>query len=460
MKYLLVIVALGLSSCIPEERIWWSPNGEFAVVITDDQLIVTNQHGEISCKTEVRRDIIPMSASWLADSSAFICVRKRKLDRWQEMKASIPASEVEMVDQMMPTVLPLLEAAARTSTDVKNLEGFIAGMSEHARSILICAIMRSYEADSAKTLQALGKFDSLLRETDIGYEFHELCLVQPNALEKPRVITASLIHAPFAPLVSPSSRFYACLRLDPEGDDAALEIRSVDQPDQSLIVSGKASIAFDWTPDGRGVVFMSPIGSDNGPLYTIQQAEVLTEKSRLLGHDDLKVKTLATALCPDHARLAVLPDGRILFATQSVQLPAVHVDGQVDSQLYLLAPDSGQLAPLPTAPGALPAFPGHFAVSPDGKTLAVVESNVDAVAVVDLASGRTQLISEPHYGWKCRTLPSWRSSSELTYATIRDGKPHWVAWTESGGVRALSAQWPETMTKGWLEKSEPTKESP
>ena len=180
----------------------------------------------------------------------------------------------------------------------------------------------------------------------------------------------------------------------------------------------------------------------------------MTDKNQLIAHDALKVKTLATALCPDHPRLAVLPDGRVLFASQTVKLPALHVDGQVDSQLYLLSPDSSQLAVLPTAPGALPAFPGHFALSPDGRKLAVVESNVDAVAVVDIATAQTQLISDPHDNWRCRTLPAWRSSSELTFAAIHDGRPHWLAWTESAGIRPLSTQWPETMTKEWLEKRE------
>ena len=244
MRTLWLLLALALSSCIPEERIWWSPNGEHAVVIANDQLIVTTHDGTIKAKTDTQGDIIPISASWLPDSSAFICVRKRKLHHWEDLKAIIPPSEVELVNQMMPTVLPLLEGAAKTSTDVKNLEGIISNMQDHARSILICALMRSYETDPDKTLQALGKFESLLRESKVEYDVHELCLAQPSALHKPKVIAASLIRAPFSPRVSPVKRFYAFLRLDNTGEDASLEIQSTDVLGQTLVVSGKASMAF------------------------------------------------------------------------------------------------------------------------------------------------------------------------------------------------------------------------
>jgi hypothetical protein len=110
---------------------------------------------------------------------------------------------------------------------------------------------------------------------------------------------------------------------------------------------------------------------------------------------------------------------------------------------------------VPTAPGDLPTELGFFTVSPDGKRVAIVESGTDAVAVLTLATGHTQIISPAQGNRSCRTKPAWRSASEVTFAawSEQDKVTRWMAWSESGGLRSLSDSWPADLTAEWIRES-------
>jgi hypothetical protein len=110
------------------------------------------------------------------------------------------------------------------------------------------------------------------------------------------------------------------------------------------------------------------------------------------------------------------------------------------------------VTPVPTAPGDLPVNLGFFTASPDGKRVAVVESETDAVAVVEIDSGKTQIISPPHPRWQCRTMPAWKSATELTFAALHDGGPAWMLWREGEPLRCISESWPKSSTAKWLEQ--------
>lgn len=172
---------------------------------------------------------------------------------------------------------------------------------------------------------------------------------------------------------------------------------------------------------------------------------------------------LALALMPTSPRVVALPDGRVLFASQPVTFPARGEGLEVAPLLFTVTADGTSLTPVPTAPGDLPANLGWFAASPDGKMVAVVESDTDAVAVVEIGSGKTEIISPVHPDWQCRTMPAWKSSTELTFAALKDGAPKWMLWKQGEGVRSLSDAWPATATKKWLEekkKEQPAEKTP
>lgn len=88
---------------------------------------------------------------------------------------------------------------------------------------------------------------------------------------------------------------------------------------------------------------------------------------------------------------------------------------------------------------------------------AVVESDSDALVVVNLDTGGMDLVSAPHPFWKCRTLPSWRNDTELTFAALDDsGKIQWMLHKTKGDFKNLSKTWPERATEAWLEYKPPS----
>jgi hypothetical protein len=117
-------------------------------------------------------------------------------------------------------------------------------------------------------------------------------------------------------------------------------------------------------------------------------------------------------------RLAVLPDGRLLFASVPITLPARTASIHPGAQFCLLDPAQPDTKPLAVEieEGSLPDDLSVFALSPDGQLVAVVEGGTDAVAVLEWATGKVKVISPAHDGWKSRMIPAWRNSRELSFA--------------------------------------------
>jgi hypothetical protein len=171
---------------------------------------------------------------------------------------------------------------------------------------------------------------------------------------------------------------------------------------------------------------------------------------------------LALAILPSPPRLAALPGGRVLFASIPATLPAPSKDVDPEPRLFVISADGKSVQAIPTAPGDLPTNLSFFAVSPDGTRVAVVESATDAVAVVELATGRTEIVSPAHPEWQCRTLPNWRSPTELTFAALSgpEGKPQWMLWSPGKGVRSISDRWLPATTEDWLSRQKAADSAP
>jgi hypothetical protein len=221
------------------------------------------------------------------------------------------------------------------------------------------------------------------------------------------------------------------------------------------------SLTFDWTPDGRSVVLAVPVSDDDKLLQTIRRTTVLDESGSPL-KENLESADLAVAIMPSAARLCVLPDGGVLFASQPAKLPALHSALDLEPRLFRVSADGKAVEEVPTVPGDLPANLSFFVPSPDGKRVAVVESDTVVVAVVELATGTTEIVAPARPGWGCRTMPAWKSSSELTFAGLdAAGAPKWMLWKSGEGVRSISEKWPDAATHSLLsEKKDPQAKPP
>lgn len=484
-RLLLTVAAVALSGCFPEERFWWSPAGDRALVSINDQLHVVTTEGALgTALPELSMEgALVKTVSWLPDGSGFVCQRVRRLASWEQTLALIPAEEATAVDQFVPVVLPLLEAATKIAKNADSLESILQVLPSGERLRFHVAFQRAWQQDPAgmeRLLTALPQGAEIVAETKkkgAGYDLSELCLFKLDAkgggAGAPVSLSRSLLMPSVIPKASPKHPYVACLKLSEKQEAATLEVLPL-EGGPAMVIARNVAGAFDWLPDGRTLVFMAPIGGGDGEkLQSIHRITVVQENGALMkpsyetqaDGSSVRIKasdrlaepvTLATAIMLNRPALQALPDGRVLFASQPATLPAAGTGPGLEPRLYVIAADGQSVKAVPTAPGDLPTNLGYFVVSPDGKHIAVVESDTDALAVVETNSGKTQIISSPHPGWQCETIPAWKSATDLSFAALgSDAKtPQWMMWSASAGVRSLSATWPAATTAKWLQHKE------
>lgn len=476
----LLLSLLFLAGCFPEERAWWSPRGDRALVRLADGLHLADAEGRLGARLLETGEV--QGVSWLAEGDGFVALHTRLVHTWEATRALLPAAEVQAVESLLPLVLPLLEAAGR---DAGALNDLVNGLSEQQNRRFAAALRVQHErmpAEIETRLRALPKgaeMATALGRPEAGHAVQELLRVQldeTGRVSQSQPLLRRLLKPLLLPRVSPRQPLLAFLSLDDDGRQPVLEVLPLNGG-PGHIVARQVSAAFDWTPDGRSLVFMAPLGGEGEKLVSVLRLEVATAdgvplRPRLeIGPDGKPVEqrgpdrlgdpvTLATALQFNRPLLQVLADGRVLFASLPVTLPAVTPDPELAPRLFVA--DGKTVTAVPTAPGDLPANLGWFTASPDGQHVAIVESETDAVAVVELATGATHILSPAHPGWQCRTLPAWKSATELTYAALHDAAPAWLRWRADGDTRRLSEGWSADATAAWLEhkKADATPSAP
>ncbi len=469
------LALLLLCGCLPEERFWWAPDGARALVRLPDGLHVARADGSLSeaLKLELgSEDDLPSRVSWLPDGNGFVVNRVRTFATWAEVLKLLPESEVKEVEQLASAIPGMLEVWAATGADGSTPDTVLGWLPVKDKETLSAAFYRACELKKESmeaVLRRAPKGEEILEELHGNtrpFHVQELCLVKIEGdavVAEPVPLTRSLRTILF-PKVSPKHRAVAYFHGLADGESAALEVVSLDGGMPLLVASG-ISASHDWSPDGRSLVYVAPVlGKADAPLKRIQRQKVLGDDGVPLlpaGGDALHERmlqgpvNLALAIIAGTPRVISLPDGRVLFASQPATLPVAGDGLEVAPLLYTVTPDGKKVQAVSTAPGDLPANLGFYAVSPDGRRLAVVESETDALAVVDLESGRTEILSPAHPDWQGRTMPQWKSATELTFAALHDGSPQWMLWTEGGGVKCISNTWKPSGTSGWLKEKKP-----
>ena len=470
-RIFLYVLVLSLSGCLPEERFWWSPDGTRAAVVVNDQLHLVRADGELgtpligSLGAEAS---LPKRVNWLPDGRGMVLHRVRKLATWEQARALISDDEVSRIERLATTMPSLLNAAAAFAGDADSLDTLLTTLSRSGRELAPTAFFCAHAKQKAvleAALLAIPNGAAILekmRQEATPFRVHEICLLmlrEDRLEEDPHALVRS-VNPVLLPVVSPKFPVVAYWRMLGEEGKVGLEVCTLDGQSR-LEVARSTAATFDWSADGRSLVFASPASGDDTLLHTIQRVTVLQESGALMeprGDGEASPRklappvNLALAILPSPPRLAALPDGRVLFASVPATLPAVSKEVNPEPRLFVISADGRSVQPVPTAPGDLPTNLSFFVVSPDGKRVAVVESATDAVAVVELATGRTEIVSPAHPDWQCRTLPNWKSATELTFAALSGpkGKPQWMVWSPGIGARGISDRWSPAATEDWL----------
>lgn len=464
----LTVFLLGLCACEPKERAVWSPDGRSAAVVIGHELHFADERGRLTGPPTGDADrLLVEKVAWSGDGSSLVVHRIRLAPRWEELRHLLPTAEAERVEAVAARMPELLRSAVVLHGDMDRIDQLLSriagGESELLRNALHLALAANRPAVADALSDAPKAWRSLAGKGEeggtAGFFLHELALVrrgEEGGWEIAETFGHSL-RGVVAMRLSPVFPVLAVSRVDRSGGEKGhdLEWIHLDGTARGTIATGISS-AFSWMPDGRGLVMLVPVGPGQGPLMRVLRRDLLDAEGRPLAEETgvPRSRELALAIQPFAPRLAVLPGGEVLFASQPGSLPMRGGKTVRQPRLYLVPGAGGEIREVPTEEGALPMDLGYFVLSPDGRRLAVVESGSDAVAVIDLASGASELVSGPHPGWKCRSLPSWKSSDELSFAALDPATDtaRWVLWKEGDKkLISLSADWPTGSTAGWLE---------
>lgn len=461
---LVAMLATALVSCLPEERVWWSPDGKTSVVRGASALYLVDPGGSIGPALVLGGEpdgAIPGGVDWLPDSSGFVFARVRPVAGWKQARTLIPEEEAKAVEGLAK-LLPGLATAAIEASEGKSLKAAFSALPLKMSPWIEAAIGLAWEKDSAgittmlKTLSDGQQVVDDLSGPDGKIKVRELCrqrVSNGQASGAPEVLATS-VRGHGAVQVSPDGKWVACFRVGIEEDTRELVVLPLAGGQESSITTG-TKLAFAWAPDSTALVIARPVGGD-GPLSSIDRQPVVDGKGELRRANELLPPVpLARAVLMDTPMISVLPDGRVFFASAPGQLPAAGTTTRdTKPRLFLVAADGGGVTEIPCAPGSLPMDLRCHVLSPDGKKAALVESGSSVVAVVDLATGAVQMIEPPVEDWENHTLPAWRGNNEFTFAAVRDGKTRTVRWTAKSGVEPWGQNWPEGMIADWLSKRE------
>jgi hypothetical protein len=463
---IVLAAALVLTGCLPEERTWWSPDGSRALVVINGHLHLVAENGapgEALFSSGEGEN--PPTAAWLPDGSGFVMARERRVSQWAQAKALLAQAEADEIERLAAVVPVLLESAAKLGDEP--LLDLRRAFDFHGHRAWLAALLRAREEDPEgvdKSLLALPDGEDWLeniKAQKAGFSLHEVAVVRlaggrPDGL--PKVLAASL---------NPLSQ----LAVSPKFPAVAFQMQTGDEdmpagPIELRDLNGRAFTAFDgdalslaWAADGRTLVFASPAGGRADSLVQIYARMVLGSDGTLPSADPAadpagqpgEPTLLATLLPAGLPRPHPLPDGRVLIAARPSSLPEAGGAPESIARLYLVASDGTGIDPVPQHPEAPPLGEPFLAVSPDGSKVAVIESQNATVNVINLESGAVTAVAPPRPGWRTRTLPSWKSDTELTFAGLIADRPVWLKWSENAGTLILSGNWPEDSTDDWLE---------
>jgi len=446
---LLAIAALMLiTGCIVDERMFWSPDGRRAAVRLPEGLCLMDVNGKLSAPLISGVTF----AAWLPDNRGLVILRRPATTNWQEISRLVPREETAPVEALaagLPGLITVaLNAAGGEASALE--EKFFKPLKFELGPWLVAGLICLRDTQPETFNKLLGR----VKETDeLQKDLAEACKTIVQEISVVRLDGDKLAGQPLVlertlaelgePRPSPSAAVVAFLR------DDVLNVVPLDGSTNRVAVSRKIAGSYDWTRDGKGLVFPVRLSEkwegNTINLAHIQRRIVVGPSGTPIEGDSLLLGMGAFAFTP---RVRCLPDGRVLFASQPLQFPAA-ANSMREARFYVVDPAKGtEAVPVAIASesGALPADLAAFAVSPDGRHVAIGESGSDAIAVLEIATGRLEVVS-PKRGAQNRTLPAWRGSDELYLAALPKvgaRRPEWLRWRKGATPQVLSADWPDT----------------
>ncbi len=234
-------------------------------------------------------------------------------------------------------------------------------------------------------------------------------------------------------------------------DVANLLVAPCDGSAPPTVVSQRAAVYPDWSPDGRALVYFEATETSRREEELRLGALVRQGVVNVNGVVELAERPvyLAGVLFSVYARVRCLKDGRVLFNAAEFDLPFASKDvGGRHEQLFAVDPTrQPTLVRLITRKGEeeLPRHLSFFEVSPDERQVLFGTLEGD-VHVLTLATGQVKKVqSATTKTEEMQGAPVWRRAGQFTYVkrlSTENGRPAEVVLWNDGQEIVLSEDWP------------------
>jgi hypothetical protein len=400
----------------------------------------------------------PTRCAWLSDNKTLAVVHAVKAKRWEELSPLLDAAQIGRVEREAKLLRSRIKEYKGDWDKFKiDDDDQLSAGTESA----ICIFLRDKLGEGLA--EHVGKNWSLLEATEANIWILQAFEVAQRELVPGRIVLKSLEEIR-EPRPSPNDKLIAFLMTptDARGDDVlSLYVGSFAVGAARPVSSGVA-MHFDWSPDSTSLAFLrsnAPTCDQEGSVQLGSLTTVTIAKSdgKLL---DQWVGSTDRAGVLFHGGSGVkwLSDGRLMFSSAELTLPATVRDMPQQWAIFLLDPRTpagvmriiGRDFPEPLEPG-LPMFE----LSPDEKRVLLIGQK-GRIHLYEFDSGKATTITpadDPE--GKTRSLPSWRGNSEVCLVapkgseSKKDYEGQVLLWKD-GNSTCISNEWTKEMRQGWL----------
>lgn len=452
-----------LAGCIPEKRIVWSPDGSRAAVIASDGLRFTAPDGSIT------RPVLPGARriAWFADGKRIFCLHTTKAAGWKDLERVLTPAERETVaksaaslreqvmayngnwDKFEPTFPPVLTPGMQTAAMIYLRDNLNQGVAAHVGPSWADVEKLQPEIWHAQV------FDANADSITAGREF----VVSLDELR--------------SPAVAPDGRFvsYLSQRSGKENPTFDLIVARADGSAAPMQVAKNVALDYAWSPDSHSLGYIYSSVEPGADRATISLGAVATIDVVDSGNKPLsepaRQEDRAGLLFNQLCAVRWLRDGRIIFSSFEVKLPATSRDMPQQWRLFVLDPRmSGSAIRVIPHDFNLELMKESpiFEISPDGRRV-LLPGPAGRVVLFDLYTADAQeLLAAQDPDGNLRSIPVWRSDSEACIV-VPPGSPmgsanrsEIVLLKDPTTWKCISKNWPDAAVDNWLtpERKMPT----
>ncbi|HTW93621.1 MAG TPA: hypothetical protein VMD30_02430, partial [Tepidisphaeraceae bacterium] len=447
-----ILLAILITGCIPD-RFSWSPDGKWMTVLSYLGLRVCDQSGNLQPGTVPNVGV----AVWFPDSSRIMAASQRAVKTWAELQ---PILSPQQIDDVTAEAARLKSAAMAFDWSKGDWQAFLQSFTFTVDDSLKAPVALYLAANADQEWNQKIPAERRKQLSDVTAEVYDVsvCTLGASGLATSGPIFSTLQNI-YGIRISPTGKDAIVVTAKPDADQQNLPcqliILSVDGS-QSLPLTETSSWYPDWTTDGKSVVFATATApfTKDASLGTLRREQVIGDDGQILLMPQ-NTEDLAGIVFSPLSRVRCLSDGRIIFASAQVTLPATPSDLPKRMELFSLSPGQqatvSRLFPWQTVED-MGDGAQFFAISPDEKYVSIPDSS-GKVDVITLATGEITVVQDkafPNFDNNPQlvTVPSWRRGDELTFASPGNDPAHMdvtVYSVPDQRQRNMSVTWPEAL---------------